>query len=82
MQFISPGFAPVEAQPEDDIDKLFTRLSQLEPPGELITRILIHVQSLPEGVTDAPEAQPSQANLEVAWEREALVVRNEQREPS
>jgi hypothetical protein len=75
MQFISYGLSPAALQPEDDIDKLFTRLPQIEPPGELIARILSHVQQLREQ-SICPQPAPSE------WDNEALVVRNELREPS
>lgn len=64
------------SEPDDDIDKLFNRLEPLEPPSELIARILNSVSRLSLRPTD----------LESQWDNDshvdALVVRNENKEPS
>lgn len=77
MQFISSHPMQARFQPEDDIDKLFNRLSQLEPPEELISRILSHVQHLP-----APFSRRMHPALPGNEECDGLVVRNEMRDPS
>ncbi|HLI68325.1 MAG TPA: hypothetical protein VKV19_01085 [Ktedonobacteraceae bacterium] len=68
--------APADYQPEDDIDKLFHRLSQLEPPGELTTRILARIKQLP--ASPAPMAQAD----EPVEDLDSLTTRNERQDPS
>lgn len=64
-------------QPEDDVDSLFRQLPQIEPPGELITHILSHIRRLP-----GPLAQQEQSAWPEGEGIDALVVRNEKRDPS
>jgi len=75
MQFMLLRHTPAACQPEDDIDKIFHRLSRVEPPGELISRVLQSVRRLPASM----QAQPDQP---VGDGLDTLVVRNEMREPS
>lgn len=77
MQFISSHSMQARFQPEDDIDKLFNRLSQLEPPDELISHILSRVQHLP-----TPLSRQMHSVVPGSEELDSLVVRNERRDPS
>jgi hypothetical protein len=72
-------FSPILVgfQPEDDVDTLFRRLPQIEPSDELIARILTQVQRLP-----GPLRQQSPLEVPEDEEVDALVVRNEMRDPS
>ena len=63
--------------PEDDVDTLFYQLPQIEPSGELIARILAHVRRLP-----GPLWQQDRLELPESEGVDALVVRNEKRDPS
>jgi hypothetical protein len=78
MSFMPSNLALVGFQPEDDIDKLFRQLPQIEPSGELIARILVHIRRLP-----GPLWQQDQVAMPESEGRlDALVVRNETRDPS
>jgi hypothetical protein len=77
MQFMLSRLTLAGSEPEDDLDKLFNKLSQIEPPGELIARILSHIRSLP-----APSARQAQPETPAIEEADALVVRKEHCEPS
>ena len=77
MPFIPASSTLIGFQPEDDIDTLFRRLSQIEPSGEVVTRILSHIRRLP-----GPLWQPDRLGLPESERRDALVVRNEKRDPS
>ena len=70
------GSAAQRSEPDDDIDKLFSRLEQLEPPTNLLERILNSI----------PQRSPRPAKPEPAWDNDShldgLVVRNENKEPS
>ncbi len=79
MHSMSYSLAQVAFQPEDDVDKLFNRLGQLELPGELVARILTHIGRLPGPSTLPPSAQQKPASGE---ECKYPIVRNEWREPS
>ncbi len=76
FRFYSRG--QVAFQPEDDVDKLFNRLGQLEPPGELVARILTHIGRL-SGLSTPSPLLPELAGSE---EGVGLIVRNEGRDPS
>jgi hypothetical protein len=64
------------SEPDDDIDKLFSRLELLEPPAGLVKRILNSI----------PQRYPRPENPEPQWDSDShvdgLVVRNENKEPS
>jgi hypothetical protein len=64
------------SEPDDDIDKLFSRLELLEPPADLVKRILHSI----------PQRSPRPENPEPQWDSDShidgLVVRNENKEPS
>ena len=77
MSFMPSNLALVGFQPEDDVDQLFHRLPQMEPSGELITRILAHIRRLP-----GPLWQQDQLGSPEGGEMDALVVRNEKHDPS
>ena len=70
--------AQVAFQPEDDIDTLFTHLRQLEPPDEVITRILTYIGRLPK--PGALSSSTPQARVDE--EDRQLVIRNEWRDPA
>ena len=77
MQFMLSRHTLTSFQPGDDIDKLFDRLLQIEPPGELISRILSHV-----GHLTTPSVPPVQPDTVTNDELGDPIVRNERREPS
>jgi hypothetical protein len=64
------------SEPDDDIDKLFSRLELLEPPTDLLKHILNSI----------PQNSPRPAKPEPEWDTDSqidgLVVRNENKEPS
>jgi len=64
-------------QPEDEVDKLFHQLPQIEPSGELIARILSRVRSLP-----GPLWQPERLAPSEYMGSDTLIVRNEKHDPS
>jgi len=66
-----------ERQPEDDIEQLFHQLPQIEPPGELLARILAQVRSLP-----GPLWSEDWQEIPHGASMDALIVRNEKRDPS
>ena len=68
----------VAFQPEDDVDELFNRLEQLEPPGELVARILTHIGRLSRSSMHTP-LLPERTGSE---ESQGLIVRNEWRDPA
>ena len=82
MQFMLSRLALAGFEPEDDIDKLFSRLPQIEPPGELIARILSHVQRLPAPSALPPSAQKTCPETPFVEGSDALVVHRENCEPS
>lgn len=64
--------------PKDDIDKLFDKLQQLEPPPYLIKRILSRLPRKPP-VTPPSDSLPPEAD---PWkELDGMVVRNDKRQP-
>lgn len=66
----------VPSQSEDDIDRLFNHLGQLEPPDELVAHILTHIGRLPSASTSTPLYPVSEQ------EHETLLIHNEWRDPS
>lgn len=77
MSFMPANLVLVGFQPEDDIDKVFRRLPQVEPSGELVTRILTHIRHLP-----GPLQQQDHLESSRREGVDALIVRNEKRDPS
>lgn len=77
MSFMPASLTLAGFQPEDEVDKLFRQLPRIEPSGELITRILSHVRHLP-----GPLWQQDRLELPESEGVDALVVRNEKRDPS
>lgn len=77
-QFTSRNRVRVISQAEDDVDKLFNHLGQLEPPDELVARILTHIGRLPE----PSMCPPSSLRPASGGEHESLIVHNEWRDPS
>jgi hypothetical protein len=82
MQFMLSRLALAGFEPEDDIDKLFSRLPQIEPPGELIARILSHVQRLPTPSALPSSGQQRRPERPAIEGGDALIVRKENCEPS
>jgi len=65
------------SEPEDEIDKLFHQLPRIEPAGDFIAQILSRVRGLPGPLWEGPKRRPGpDAGMD------ALIVRNETREPS
>jgi hypothetical protein len=77
MSFMPANLALVGFQPEDDIDKVFRQLPRVEPSGELVKRILTHIRHLP-----GPLQQQDYLGLSGSEGVDALIVRNEKRDPS
>jgi hypothetical protein len=75
MYYLQRGIFAERSEP-DDIDKLFNRLEPLEPPSDLIARILNSISRL----------SPRSLEPESPWDNDShvdgLVVRNEKSEPS
>lgn len=82
MQFMLSRLALAGFEPEDDIDKLFNRLPQIEPPGELIARILSHVHRLPAPCALPLSGQQGCPETPAIEGGDALVVHKENCEPS
>jgi len=68
-----------DLQPEDELDQLFQRLPEVEPPHEVITRMLSQIQRLPR-----PTALPSLSVQDglAGQSEDTLIVHNEKRDPS
>lgn len=82
MQFMLSRLALAGFEPEDDIDTLFSRLPQIEPPGELIARILSHVQRFPAPSVQPLSGQQSCPETPAIEGGDALIVHKENCEPS
>jgi hypothetical protein len=63
--------------PKDDIDELFEKLLPIEPPAELIRRILSSVSGLPR-----PEAENNPLQEKKAENPDSLIVRKDHLPPS
>ena len=64
--------------PKDDIDKLFDKLQQIEPPPYLISRILSRLPRKPRA-NPPSDALPHEDD---PWKGlDGLVIRNEKRQP-
>lgn len=80
MQFIDIQriFFAEDSVPKDDIDTLFEKLEQLEPPSSLIEQILkltVKTPSTPPPLSDLSLYDP--------WtELDGLVIRNDKQKPS
>ena len=68
MQYSAYSFSCDSIEPEDDIDKLFNQLQTIEPPPDLITRIVGTILLL---------SQPL-----LHYDLDGLVVRKETKEAS
>jgi len=77
MSFMPSSLTLAGFQPEDDIDTLFQQLPRIEPSGELIARILTYVRHLP-----GPLARQDWLEIPEQEGVDALVARNEKRDPS
>lgn len=77
MPYTQYIFFSDEVAPGDDIDKLFEKLEQLEPPTTLIENILKLITKSP----PAP-AQPDSIPLDPWAQLDSLVIRNEKLKPS
>lgn len=77
MLYTQHIFFSDEILPKDDIDKLFEKLEQLEPPTTLIENILkLAIKPPP-----AP-AQPDSIPLDPWAQLDSLVIRNHKLKPS
>ena len=74
----SSSSVPDDNLPEDDIDQLFGKLEQVEPPSALIARILANVSQLSQ-VEAQKKGPPTGEPFDNLGN---LVVRNEKKEPS
>jgi hypothetical protein len=78
MQYSRVIFFEDDIAPKDDIDKLFEKLQQLEPPPSLISKILKNIRSQvpPKRPADMPRSE------NYPWdELYGLVVRNDKCQP-
>ena len=75
MRHLQRDIFPDHTEP-DDVDRLFNRLEPLEPPADLVVRILNSIFHIPSRPSDP----------EFSWDNgcneDGLVVRNEKKEPS
>jgi len=76
MRHLQRDIFPDHTEPDDDVDRLFNRLEPLEPPADLVVRILSSISQI--------SSRPSDPAF--SWDHdchgEGLVVRNEKKEPS
>lgn len=77
----SSSSVPDDNLPEDDIDQLFGKLEQVEPPPALIARILANVSQLSQAETQKTGPSAGEPG-EIFDNLDNLVVRNEKKEPS
>ena len=77
MPYTQHIFFSDEIAPGDDIDKLFEKLEQLEPPTTLIENILKLTMKSPPAPT-----QPDSIPLDPWAQLDSLVIRNEKLKPS
>lgn len=82
MQQPKRHFSSADAEndnvPEDEIDELFGKLKMVEPPAEVIARILANVSQLSQASSQKTEAKVKEPFEDL----DNLVVRNEKKEPS
>jgi hypothetical protein len=75
MRHLQRDIFPDHTEP-DDVDRLFNRLEPLEPPADLVVRILNSISHI--------SSRPSDPAF--SWDNDChgdkLVVRNEKKEPS
>ena len=64
--------------PKDDVDKIFDKLQQLEPPPYLIARIL---SRLPRKPSANLPSEPNRSEADPWKELDGLVIRNDKRRP-
>jgi len=76
MRHLPRDIFPDHTEPDDDVDRLFNRLEPLEPPEDLVVRILNSISYI--------SSRPS--GPEFSWDNDCHgdgpVVRNEKKEPS
>lgn len=77
MSFMPSSPTLAGLQPEDEVDTLFRQLPRIEPTGELIGRILSRIRQLPGPLWQSDRSEPPEGEGV-----DALVVRNEKRDPS
>jgi hypothetical protein len=83
MQFTPYSLALADRQSEDDIDRLFKRLPQVEPPAELIARILSRIKLSPLSSADSlSRIQRTGRDFPAGGGLETRIIHNEKREPS
>ncbi len=78
MSYMYHGLASAHFQAEDDLDRLFSRLAQVEPADEVIARILTRIRHLPAPVPTVEYTRQGLAQVR----SDALIVQNEKQEPS
>lgn len=74
MQYARHVYRAEDTLPNDEIDDLFKKLQQVQPPPSLIQRILT-------SVTKLPKPQPVEQNSEI-HELDTLVVKKDMLPPS
>ncbi len=80
MRYTQHIFFSDEIVQKDDIDTLFEKLEQLEPPSSLIERILKLTIELP-CIPPHPD-DPALAPYDQWTDLDGLVIRNDKRSPS
>ena len=81
MQLYPYYLVSASLQSEDDIDRLFSKLPELQPSGDLVARILSRVRAVPASSTHAPASQPDWLDL-LLESGNGLIARKEKQEPS
>jgi len=76
MRYLQDDSFPGCAEADDDVDRLFKRLKPVEPPADLLVRLLNSIAHV----------SPRPSDPALSWDHEChgdgLVVRNEKQEPS
>ena len=74
MSYLQPVLFSEDVTSDDDIDRLFSQLEQIEPPAFLVDSILASVSQLAE--------QQRQGFHDILSQAYELIVHNEEQEPS
>lgn len=79
MRFIFHVLDIADFQPEDDLDRMFRRLPQIEAPRQVTAQILTQIKRLPR-----PASLPTLNSRDAlaGQSEDTLIVRNEMRDPS
>jgi hypothetical protein len=81
MRFMPYSLALADFQSDDDVDLLFSKLSQVEPPRELIKRIILNIQHLPLSSADPLSTQCAGQKVSVGEGSKSLTIHNEKQKP-